>query len=181
MDNNIAETLAALEQELEPLMGSFRRAGDILARIRDEKLYRLQYASFEDYCQQRWHFSRQRAAQLISALEIDQTVNNCLQNESQARLLKSLKDPELMKAAVAKAQETANLSTKNTFAASLVQAVQDVSAKPPKPAGQATLKSLHRLFLKLPIEDMAIFLAWANETYDTESLKDSDGSLNPMP
>lgn len=44
--------------------------GFALAEIRDSKLYRQDYATFEDYCQSRWDLARRRAYQLIEASEV---------------------------------------------------------------------------------------------------------------
>ena len=46
----------------------FHPVGRALARIQSARLYRVQYATFTDYCQDRWGFSRIRAYQLISCL-----------------------------------------------------------------------------------------------------------------
>ena len=64
--------LQEIELELEDLATIatrlFRRAGELLAEIRDKKLYRdAGYSSFEAYVQQRWHMTRGRAYHLISA------------------------------------------------------------------------------------------------------------------
>lgn len=38
-----------------------------LATIRDKRLYRREYDTFEEYCQERWNFTRQYASLMISA------------------------------------------------------------------------------------------------------------------
>jgi hypothetical protein len=53
------QRLAELERVIERGLQSFVEVGKALADIRDGKLYRCQGdATFEDYCQQRWGFSR---------------------------------------------------------------------------------------------------------------------------
>jgi hypothetical protein len=48
-------------------MQSFVEVGAALIEIRDAKLYRDGFDTFDDYCSERWDFSRQRAYQLIDA------------------------------------------------------------------------------------------------------------------
>lgn len=50
--------------------GHFARVGEALARIRDKRLYKNEYHSFELYCRERWGFGRSRAATYISAAEV---------------------------------------------------------------------------------------------------------------
>lgn len=66
------DRLQEIELELENLATIatrlFRRAGELLAEIRDKKLYRdAGYSSFEVYVQQRWHMTRGRAYHLVNA------------------------------------------------------------------------------------------------------------------
>ena len=41
-----------------------------VAEIRDSKLYREHYQTFDAYCNERWGWTRQRAYQVISAAEV---------------------------------------------------------------------------------------------------------------
>jgi hypothetical protein len=61
-----------LHAELEIISTAFMRAGKILKQIRDERLYRLEYNSFEEFC--RGFFSRTRdyAYKLIAAYDLVQ-------------------------------------------------------------------------------------------------------------
>jgi hypothetical protein len=91
--------LERCEQSIDHLRQAFIDAGSALATIRDQRLYRVQYATFEDYCQQRWGFSRVRAHQLIDAARTSITlltiVNTTLpENEAQVRPLSQLETPE---------------------------------------------------------------------------------------
>lgn len=60
--------------EYEAVIGrglkTFVEVGNALLNIRDKKLYRAVYATFEDYCQQRWDFSSRRAYQLMDAAQV---------------------------------------------------------------------------------------------------------------
>jgi hypothetical protein len=60
--------------------------GTALANIREGRLYRESFDSFDDYCRTRWGFSRQRAHQLVQACQLSTVVDN----ERQARELLGL-------------------------------------------------------------------------------------------
>ena len=59
--------LAACEAALENLARAFWAAGKALQVIRDGRLYRETHATFEDYVEQRWGFSRPQAYKLMAA------------------------------------------------------------------------------------------------------------------
>ena len=46
---------------------SFLEVGMTLKEIRDKRLYRQQYDTFEEYCARRWELSRPRSYQLCEA------------------------------------------------------------------------------------------------------------------
>lgn len=58
--------LADLERTIEQGLRTFVAVGSALREIKEAKLYRESFASFGDYCRQRWGFSRGRAYQLIN-------------------------------------------------------------------------------------------------------------------
>ncbi|WP_013335052.1 hypothetical protein [Gloeothece verrucosa] len=72
------------EQELLQLEGcierSFYQAGQALKAIRDKRLYRFLYATFEDYCRERFGFARRHSYQLIDAAVV---MDNLLAIEAQ--------------------------------------------------------------------------------------------------
>lgn len=64
--------------------------GNALLDIRDHRLYREHYASFEEYCQQRWQMSKTHANRLISASVVVENltpIGVIPANEAQAREL----------------------------------------------------------------------------------------------
>lgn len=61
--------LARCEQVIQTGLGTFFQVGQALWDIRDNRLYRGRFETFEAYCADRWDFSRQRAYQLIAAAE----------------------------------------------------------------------------------------------------------------
>lgn len=86
--------LKSFEQLISKGLQTFYDVGHALAEIRDRKLYRQSYGTFEDYCQQRWGFSRQRAAQLISGTEVAENLSTIVDKkellESHTRELASV-------------------------------------------------------------------------------------------
>jgi hypothetical protein len=87
--------LAECEQVIEQGLKSFTEVGIALMTIRDGRLYRDSYPTFEAYCEHRWGFTRQRAHQLISSSEVTRAVSSMLDtappaNERQAAELRGL-------------------------------------------------------------------------------------------
>jgi hypothetical protein len=86
-----ASALDDCEQRIAAGMRTFVEVGSALLRIRDERLYRTTYGTFEDYCEQRWSISRPRAYELISAVGVVSAIADTGQsppeNEAQAREL----------------------------------------------------------------------------------------------
>jgi hypothetical protein len=84
-----------LERQIEK---AFYQAGLALQALRDKKLYRSTHSSFEEYCHDRFGFTRRSAYYLIDAVEIIDNLKKCEPlvhimptNERQCRPLKSLK------------------------------------------------------------------------------------------
>lgn len=59
------DSLAQCEAAVETLKGAFWAAGKALQIIRDARLYRQDYNSFDEYCWDRWDMNRQNADKLI--------------------------------------------------------------------------------------------------------------------
>mgnify|MGYP001576459129 CR=1 FL=1 len=66
-DEEMALSLA--EGAIRDGIAAFRDVGRALAGVRDARLYRATHATFEDYCRERWGWSRQRGYQLMAAAE----------------------------------------------------------------------------------------------------------------
>ena len=102
--------LTTLESTIEKGLSTFHAVGAALSRIRDNRLYRTAYKTFEDYCQDRWGMVASRARQLIAAAEVatnieSVTTGNTL-TERAMRPLTKLK-PDQQREAWAKAVDTA--------------------------------------------------------------------------
>jgi hypothetical protein len=84
--------LAELEGAIERGLQTFIEVGRALIEIRDERLYRAAFPTFEAYCKGRWGFSARRGRQLMQAAEIGTVVP--VTNEAQARELAPIRKDE---------------------------------------------------------------------------------------
>lgn len=99
-----ARRLAILEGTIETGLSSFVLVGEALIEVRDSKLYRLNYSTFEAYLKGRWKLSRTRGYELIDAANVSAIAD--IANEAQAReLAPVLKEhgPEVAAAVMAEA------------------------------------------------------------------------------
>jgi ParB family chromosome partitioning protein len=127
--------LAALEQTIERGLQTFVDVGTALLEIRDSRLYRQTFGTFEEYCRERWGFTRMRASQLINAAEVmgNLDVNNCLHlpaTESQTRPLTGL-SVDLQREAWQRAVDTA--PNGKITAAHVANVVDELTAEDDKP------------------------------------------------
>jgi len=88
---------------------TFLEVGSALATIRDKRLYRDAYETFEEYCRTRWEFSKTHANRLIEAAAVAAVLTPIgvkIKSESQLRPLVCLA-PQKIPAAWRKAEELA--------------------------------------------------------------------------
>jgi len=99
---NIEESheLERCEVVIKQGLNTFIEVGEALFIIRDKRLYRKEFNTFEDYCQQKWSLSKPYVNRIISA---SQTFSNLTpmgtilpESERQVRPLTSL-EPEIQK------------------------------------------------------------------------------------
>lgn len=130
------------EQTIDHLRQAFTDAGAALATIREQRLYREKHPTFEDYCQQRWGFSRVQAHRLIQAAEVAShllPIGNIVglpENESQVRPLTQLETPEEQQDAWQEAVERSGGNPTGKIVQQVVQertqpAAQERPALPP--------------------------------------------------
>jgi len=106
--------LFVLEQTIEAGMTSFVLVGEALLEVRDSRLYRMNYPTFEAYCKGRWSFGSARAYRLIEAAEVVgamSPIGDVPTNEGQARALAPvLRDhgPEAAAAVLTSASQATN-------------------------------------------------------------------------
>lgn len=100
-------TLAESKQLIQcerVIKDSFFSAGEALMTIRDKKLYRADFDSFEEYCLEKWGYTRQRGYQLIESWKtLNSLPEKCqplVDNERQMRALAQI--PEEKREAVLK-------------------------------------------------------------------------------
>jgi hypothetical protein len=98
---NIDESheLERCEVVIKQGLNTFIEVGEALFIIRDKRLYRREFKTFEDYCQQKWALSRQRVYQLIDASNVINHLSTMVDiptSERQIRPLTSL-EPEIQK------------------------------------------------------------------------------------
>lgn len=96
--NELERCEVVIKQGLE----TFIEVGQALLTIREKRLYRLEFSTFEDYCRDRWGIKKSTAYQLISASEVIENVRHggqiLPQSERQARPLTQLQ-PEVQREA----------------------------------------------------------------------------------
>lgn len=92
---------------------TFREVGEALMSVRDNRLYRTEFDTFDEYASTRWQLSERRLNQLISAAAVAKVISGTtvpeIKNEAQAReLTPLLEDPDEIQAAFAEAIERSN-------------------------------------------------------------------------
>ena len=123
------DRLAELEEIIEKGLKTFTHVGKSLIEIRDSKLYKEEYSTFNSYCKERWGMVKTQANRLISASNV---VDNLTPmgvilptNERQVRPMTKL-EPEQQAVAWDKAVE---VSEGNVPTAKVVQeVVKDMTA-----------------------------------------------------
>jgi len=106
------EELKEFEKRIESGLKTFREVGAALLAIRDGRMYRAEYRTFEDYCKERWGLKKQTAYQMIEGASVIKNLesHNCdllPKNQGQTRPLAELppeKQPEAWQAATSKAE-----------------------------------------------------------------------------
>ena len=103
------DRLVACEARIERGLQTFVEVGNALLEIRDSRLYRQQFPTFEAYCRERWRLSRPRAYELLNAASVVANVSAIADivptTESQARPLTRL-EPEMQRAVWQEVVET---------------------------------------------------------------------------
>lgn len=79
--------LAVLEQIVKDGKGAFLAVGMALVQIRDDRLYRAEHATFEEYLEKRWDISKSYGYRLIAfAKQVEMSpIGDKPETESQAR------------------------------------------------------------------------------------------------
>jgi len=128
----LARPLAELEDVITRGLETFVDVGNALAEIRARRLYQeTGYATFEDYCRDRWDFSRFYAHRLIAAAEVVNAlpIGNTPPPVNEAQVRELAKAPEEVRGAVW--QEAIETAPEGKVTAGHVQRVVTVYTTPP--------------------------------------------------
>ncbi len=69
LDLTEQQQLDALEEKIQAGLESFFEVGNAMMQIRDGRLYRERYSTWEEYCQKRWNFSGRYGHFQLAAME----------------------------------------------------------------------------------------------------------------
>ena len=119
-----SQRLRSLEVVISKGKNMFMEVGCALAEIRDSKLYRTTHKSFEDYCREKWGWSKTHCNRLIeaSAVVADLApIGVKVTSESQARELARV-EPERRVEVVTKAKEKADAEQRSMTARDITEA-----------------------------------------------------------
>ena len=97
------QKLERCELVIQQGLQTFIEVGEALTIIRDSRLYRANYSTFEDYCSERWGMTRQTAYKMMQATDVVKNLNvahgrQTPSSERQIRPLTNL-EPEVQKIA----------------------------------------------------------------------------------
>jgi hypothetical protein len=176
------ELLAKCEATIGKGIKSFQEVFGALLIVSDQRLYRADHATFEDYCRIKWDITSRHANRLMLAggvvknLKSDQLVSSVTaaipENEAQARPLTPLTPPQQIEAARIVAKKPGKHTTKD-----FEEAAQKVSGKKPKDAKTSKLKEYEeepRVQSYDPREDKADGETKAGVKGKTKSIDNSD-------
>jgi hypothetical protein len=152
-----------IQRHLDAPKSNFREAGKLLMQIRDNKLYREIYGTFEEYCKEKWGFTKSRANQLISASEVADNLTTVVVKEipeRQLRPLTRIKDPAEQREVYQKAVETAPEG--KITAKHIEETIKEVkkSKEPEKKEGEYKYTETY------PVTDALIFAGFAISQFE---------------
>jgi hypothetical protein len=124
-------SLRACETIIEKGLQTFVEVGNALLNIREARLYRQDFATFEDYCRGRWTMVRRQADRLIQAAEVAENlrpIGLIPTSESQIRPLTKL-EPEQQRDAWQTATRLSPKPTAGMVAKIVEKAIAEAAAK----------------------------------------------------
>lgn len=149
-------SLAELEAVIERGLATFIEVGTALLEIRDGRLYKPEFATFEDYCRERWKWGRNYANKQIAAAQVVRNLGTNVpkpQTEAQARELTRLTPEQLRhvaesvdfaKATAADVREQVQLTVRETAPAKTItpRTVSEVILTEPAPSPKGDIFSV---------------------------------------
>lgn len=154
-----SKRLIQLEKIIKAGEKVFVEVGNALLEIRDAKLYRADFSTFDEYCQEKWGWGRQRGYELIIAAKtvqaLPKSVIGKITNENQAAALSKI-PPRRQPAVIEKIEK----SGKPITAGNITKAATPPPPRklPAKPAPQPE-REIVRDELGMPIID-ALLPTW---------------------
>lgn len=153
--------LYQLEETIRQGLNTFVDVGNALLEIRDKRLYRQEYSTFEEYCQTVWSMSRDyakkliRSADVIANLENNTIVSFLPKTESQARPLTSLEPEEQVEVW----QQIVEDSLENKITANVVlNAVKNYSQKKRDERRQERIENITEIVANnKPVDGIGVF------------------------
>jgi hypothetical protein len=178
LSTDTEKRLNQLEKIIEKGMAHFVEVGTALLIIQKEKLYKLIFQTFEEYCKERWDLKRQRAYELIGAAQISQNLSEIYDNlpkkESHAAALASL-EPEQQKEAWKKTIETApegrvtarhvEKVVQEMTPETKTEIVSDLDEEPEEIEDTPVLKQLKKYWEMADLYEKETFLDWIGAIY----------------
>ncbi len=95
LDSTEQDRLELCEAVIEKGLNTFVEVGNALFEIRNNKLYRANFTTFESYCRDRWNLKRQRAYELMDAAAVVNTlseISDKSESENQAVIVVPTKE-----------------------------------------------------------------------------------------
>ena len=166
--------LCELERTIQKGKDTFVEVGTALEEIRDARLYRPAQ-TFEQYCKDRWGFSRMRAHQLIESAKAVDDVKHVLHPPTNARQAAELSKapPEKRVETWTKAQEKAKDEGKPAAARHVEEAVAEarwpksvaVNGVAEEPKDSERISLLKSTWNKASKKEKVQFAAWINKNW----------------
>lgn len=148
MTGEILPSLAECEETIARGVRGYVEAGEALRTIRDARLYRETHGTFEDYCRERWGWTRDRAYQLIGGAEASRQLSAlgapAPANEAQARELVGLPAED-----AAHIMRTA-AETGQTITARIIRETRIQITQPKETPKETTMTAASRLAIPQP-------------------------------
>jgi len=122
------QELEQCEAVIERGLKTFVDVGNALLTIRDKRLYRVEYGTFEDYCREKWQLERRRAYQLMDAAQVAQNVKNFShlpERESHAAPLARLEPEQQREAWAQVVEETPKVKITGAKVQEVVDRIQE--------------------------------------------------------
>lgn len=173
------QTLEHYEQIITQGIQTFVEVGHALLSIRDQRLYRQSYGTFEDYLSQRWDLSRPHAYRMIDAAVVVENLSPIGDivpvNESQARPLASL-PPEQQREVWQEAVKTAppsGITAKHVQ--ETVKRAKATGHAPPKPTATKPF-DVHSIETKMK----DLYMDWLKHCETDDALETAQFFLNTL-